>query len=265
MRFFKTLLSLAAIVLLSQSAMASDFDPGDKGVRPITVGAGILYRDKVYRDYDDGEKAQPIPLILYEGDRFFARGSNVGWKFIRGGEWELSALIEFQGDGYESSDSDFLKGMDDRDPYIGAGGQVTWQPSKWGFTLKGTTDIASESDGSQVTGKVHWTNKSGPFVLKLAGGGAWQSEDYVDYYFGVKSSEAGSLLDPPLVRRPYSPSDEINYNLAGLVFYQQPESPWLITSGLKYTFYGDDVDDSPITSDDQELAVFFGVGYSFRK
>jgi outer membrane protein len=259
MRVFGWFLALAAMVLLSQSVLASDFDVGDKGARPITVGAGILYRDKVYRDYDDGEKAQPFPLILYEGDRFFARGSNVGWKFIRGGEWELSALIEFQGDGYESSDSDFLNGMDDRDPYVGAGGQVTWQPSKWGFTLKGTTDITSESDGSQVTGKVHWTNKNGPFVLKLAGGAAWQSEDYVDYYFGVKSSEA-------IPGRPrYSPSDEINYNLAGLVFYQQPESPWLIASGLKYTFYGDDVDDSPITSDDQELAVFFGVGYTFRK
>jgi outer membrane protein len=260
MRFFKLFLSLAATVVLSQPVMASDFDPGDKGARPITLGAGILYRDKVYRDYDDGEKAQPFPLILYEGDRFFFRASNFGWKFIRGGEWELSALIEFQGDGYESSDSDFLSGMDDRDPYVGAGGQVTWQPSKWGFTLKGTTDITSESDGSQFTGKVHWTNKSGPFVVKLAGGAAWQSEDYVDYYFGVKSSEA-----VPGVRPRYSPSDEINYNLAGLIFYQKPESKWLIATGLKYTFYGDDVDDSPITSDDQELAVFFGVGYSFRK
>ncbi len=247
-------------MFLAQPATAADFDPGATGKRPITVGAGILWRDKVYDDYEDSDKMQPFPLILYEGDRFFFRASNFGWKFVRGGEWEVSVLGEFQGDGYDESSSDTLDGMDDRDPYFGAGGQVTWQPSKWGFTLRATTDIASESDGSQVGGHVHYSHKEGQFLWRFAGGGKWLSEDYVDYYFGVKSSEA-----IPGVRPRYSPDEEMLYDFSGLLIYQQDTSPWMIATGAKYTFYGDEVDDSPITSDDRELALFIGVGYTFRK
>jgi outer membrane protein len=260
MKTFRWLLATSIAVLFMQSVIAADFDAGDTGARPITLGAGILFRDKVYDDYEDSDKIQPVPLILYEGDRFFFRASNMGWKFIRGGEWEVAAIMEFEGDGYDESSSDTLDGMDDRDPYIGAGGEVTWQPSKWGFTLKGTTDIASESDGSQFSGNVHWTNKSGPFITKLSGGGTWMTDDFVDYYFGVKASEA-----IPTVRPRYAPSEEMSYDVAGLLLYQQDTSPWLIAGGLKFTMYGDEVDDSPITSDDQELALFFGVGYTFRK
>ena len=260
MRVFNFVLTALVGMLLALPVMAADFDPGDDGARPITVGAGVLWRDKVYDDYEDSDKIQPFPLILFEGDRFFVRASNLGWKFVRGSEWEVAAIAEFEGDGYDESSSDTLDGMDDRDPYFGVGGQVTWQPSKWGFTLKGTTDVASESDGTQIAGNVHWTTKDGAILWRFSGGGTWMSEDYVDYYYGVKSSEA-----IPGVRPRFSPDEEMSYDLAGLMIYQQNDSPWLLATGAKYTMYGDEVDDSPITSDDSELSLFLGIGYTFRK
>lgn len=260
MKTFRWLLAAGIASLFAQSVVASDFDTGDEGTRPITVGAGVLWRDKVYAGYEDSDKVSAFPLVLFEGDRFFVRASNLGWKFVRGGEWEVSAIAEVEDDGYDDSSSDTLNGMDERDSYIGVGGQVTWQPSKWGFTLKGTTDVASESDGSQFAGNVHWTTKEGAFVWRFSGGATWMNEDFVDYYYGVKSKEA-----IPGIRPRFSPDGEISYDLAGLMMFQQADSPWLLATGVKYTMYGSEVDDSPITSDDKELSLILAVGYTFGK
>ena len=76
---------------------------------------------------------------------------------------------------------------------------------------------------------------------------------------GSNSSEA-----IPGTRPRYSPDEEMAYDLSGVMIFQQDTSPWLVAAGAKYTFYGDEVDDSPITSDDSELSLFFGVGYTIR-
>ena len=56
MKIFRWLLAISIAALFAQSVVASDFDAGDAGARPITLGAGILYRDKVYDDYEDSDK-----------------------------------------------------------------------------------------------------------------------------------------------------------------------------------------------------------------
>ena len=225
-----------------------------------TVGVGALFRDKPYEDFDSEERWQPIPLVLYEGERFFVRGSNLGWKFVNTKPWEVSVLLEAQGDGYEASDSDFLDGMDDRDPYVGAGGQVIWNPEKFGIGLTATTDITSESDGYQAVAKAFWRNRVGPWMYQFSGSAIFHSDDYVDYYFGVKAPEA-----IPDVRPAYEADEETSFKLMGAFVYQRPDSPWLFLFGAGMTFYGDEIDDSPITDDDQEFMGVGAIGYTFGK
>lgn len=68
-----------------QSALADETftAPSKNAKRPLTIGAGITYEDKPYKNYDSDEKYQPIPIILYEGEHFFARRQTIGWKVIQ--------------------------------------------------------------------------------------------------------------------------------------------------------------------------------------
>ena len=77
----RSLIISASAIFLSQAVMAGEFSV-DTGKRPITVGIGAMYKDKPYKDYDSSEKTSAVPLVLYEGDHFFARGRTIGWDFL---------------------------------------------------------------------------------------------------------------------------------------------------------------------------------------
>jgi outer membrane scaffolding protein for murein synthesis (MipA/OmpV family) len=49
-----------------------------------------LYKDKPYKKFDSSEKTSAVPLVLYEGEHFFARGSTIGWDFMDSDDLELA-------------------------------------------------------------------------------------------------------------------------------------------------------------------------------
>ena len=222
------------------------------------MGVGIAYEDKPYKKYDSDEKIFPIPIILYEGERFFARGQTIGWNFADSNVWELAIIGEYLYYGYDSSDSDFLDGMSDRDPSIGVGGHVIWKPEKLGLKFSAVTDVADESEGSQVVGEVFYTHQTTSGVLLTpAASIVWQDDDFNDYYYGVRNRE----VTP--VRPAYSADDDINFRINLNAAYQKPGSRWLYIGGVQYEFLGDEIDDSPITNDDGVFSAIIGIAYQF--
>jgi len=248
----------AALALFASQAIQADEFSASTGKRPITVGLGVLHQDKPYDGYDDDEKTKPVPVILYEGENFFVRGSNLGWKFIDTNGLELSLVGQYLADGYDSSDSDNLRGMDDRDPSFGVGGQAIWNPDALGFKLSAVTDVTDNSDGQQVVGELFYKYRSDALMIQPSAGFVWQSDDYNDYYYGVKNSEA-------VPGRPaYSADDDFNYRMGAVAIYQQKTSPWMYAAGMRYTFFSDEIKDSPIVDEDGEFTAFIGVAYTFR-
>jgi outer membrane protein len=125
--------------------------------------------------------------------------------------------------------------------------------------MTAVTDVADNSDGSQIRGEIFYKYRTGDWMFRPSAGFVWQSEDYNDYYYGVKSSEARSG------RPAYSADDDINYRLGAVAIYQQKTSPWMFIGGLRYDILGDEIDDSPIVEDDNELTAVLGVAYTFGK
>jgi len=259
MRNLSIFSAVGAFLLLSvsQASLADEFAVST-GKRPITVGLGILYKDKPYRDYESDEKTNLVPVVLYEGESFFVRGSSLGWKFIHSNGLEFAAVGEYLADGYDSSDSDYLRGMSDRDPSFGVGAHVIWNPEALGFKLTAVTDAADNSDGSQVRGEVFYKYRTGDWMLKPSAGFVWQSDNYNDYYYGVKNSEARPG------RPAYSADDDFNYRLGAVAIYQEKTSPWMYAGGLRYDIFGGEIKDSPIVDEDNELSAFIGVAYTFK-
>ena len=106
-----------------------------------------------------------------------------------------------------------------------------------------------------------YDNRVGSWFYRGSAGLVWNSEDYIDYYFGVQNDE----VDLNLGRTAYEGDDETWVRLGLVMGYQRPDSKWLFLVGARYDIMGDEVDDSPITSDDKMFMGFAGVGYSFGK
>ena len=250
-------LATALALLASPMAIASDFAI-KSGERPITLGVAVIDRDKSYRDYDDDTYAAPI--ILYEGDKFFARGSNIGWKFIENKRWEIAAVGELMPDYYDSSESDFFDGMDDRKRSFGVGAHAVWTPNNLGLKFVALSDVTGNSDGTEIRGEVlyRYVGTNWRWVPRI--GVVWQNDDYMDYYYGVDSDEA-----IPGIRPRYSPTDEFGYRFQAIGTYQRKTSPWMFLVGLRCDWYGDRVQDSPLTENDDMVTLVGGIAYTFRK
>lgn len=245
-----------AVAFMGQSAMADEFSVS-KGKRPLTLGLGMLYKDKPYKNYSSSDKKQPVPIVLYEGEHFFARGGTIGWDFLDSDALEVAVIGQAMGDSYEDSDARILKNNGDRDMSFGLGGQVTWAPEKLGFKFSLVQDVTDNSDGAQAIGQVFYKYKaSDSLIITPAAAVVWQSDDYNDYYYGVRSRAANA--------RPYTADSDFNYRLGVLAVYQQPDSHWMFMGGLRYEFFGDEITDSSIVSEDEQLSALIGVAYTFK-
>ena len=249
-------LVLAAVALsLGQSAMAGEFSAG-QGKRPLTLGLGVLYKDKPYKNYSSSDKKSAVPIVLYEGEHFFARGGTIGWDFLDSDVLELAVIGQALADGYEDGDAKILKNNGDRDPSFGVGGHVIWKPENFGFKLSAVQDITDRSDGAQAIGEVFYSYKASPWMVRPSVAVVWQSDDYNDYYYGVKSRAKNANA--------YSASSDINYRFGIFAAYQQPSSKWMFMGGLRYEIFGDEITDSSIVSEDEQLSALIGVAYTFK-
>jgi outer membrane protein len=246
----------AAALFLSQSLMAEEFSVG-KGKRPLTLGLGYLYKDKPYKNYSSSDKSQVVPIVLYEGNHFFARGATIGWDFMDSDVLELAVIGQFLGDGYDESDSKALRGNGDKDPSFGVGGQVIWKPENLGLRFSAVQDITDNSDGAQVVGELFYRYKhNDSLMITPSAAVVWQSDDYNDYYYGVRSRARHA--------DPYTADSDVNYRLGVVGVYQQPNSHWMFMGGLRYEFFGDEITDSTIVSEDEQLSALIGVAYTFK-
>lgn len=254
----KYLTLLAAAALLGgwgTQALASEVEV-ERGSRPFTLGVGVIWKDQVYDDFEDSDKFRPVPLILWEGEKFFFRADTFGYKLIDSGPWEIAPILTFEGNGYQDDNSDTLDGMSDRDPWIGAGAHVVWQPEKFGLKVEGTGDIADESNGGRFEGQAFYTSRSGPWFWRGFGSVEWVSEGFNEYYYGVESDEVITGVRPA-----YSPSEGTNFHVGGTLGFTRDK--WVMLGFAKYSFFDDEVDDSPITEDDQMLTLGVAIGYTF--
>ena len=255
---FRLTASALTFALMAQAASANEIVPPRETSRPLTVGLLAGYVDKPYSALDDDAKRVVAPLVLWEGERFFWRGTSGGYKFVNRPDFEVAALASYRGTmGYDSSDSNVLRGMDDRDGTLDGGLHIIWKPGDFGLKLRMEHDLLDEHGGYEVTGEGFYQVRSGNWSNRFSAGVVYQSDDLVDYYFGVKNKEA-------LPGRPaYSADAETNFRLGAVTVYRPEGSKWSFLLGGRYDMFGDEIDDSPITNDDAQLMVIAGFGYTF--
>ncbi len=248
MRFRPVLALLACLSLPATAQEAGEAPPR------WTFGALAIQRDAPYRGYDEGLFV--VPLLRFEGERAWLRGTRGGYTVVREGGFELNPFLQVRFDGYDAEESDFLAGMEDREFSIDAGLAASWRDDDIGqFELSGATDLLDRSGGHELELSYTALFRAGGFTFVPSAALKWQSEDLVDYYYGVRADEA--LPGRPAYRADAAMTPEL-----ALIASRRFAGNWSLYGRVGYSWLPSEISDSPIVDGDGRTTIAVGLGYS---
>ncbi|OGB57291.1 MAG: hypothetical protein A2503_04045 [Burkholderiales bacterium RIFOXYD12_FULL_59_19] len=143
-----------------------------------------------YKGFDN--KAEVFPMLTYENQWVRVFGPSVDVKMGRAGPFSFELTAKYSGEGYEAGDSSYLQGMDTREGGIWLGGRVNWKNEVANLSAELLADGSGNSKGQQFKLGVNRHFQLGAVNLVPRLVINWQDQKYVDYYYGVKATEANA-------------------------------------------------------------------------
>jgi MipA family protein len=246
LRFYTGLIGLIGVAV-SMPSLAE---------RSVQAGLAVSAKSSFYKEV--GNEQYLFPLVIAEYDRFYLQGAQAGYRLIQDGDVHSLALeIRRTFDGYRSSDSDALAGMSDRDAAWEAG--LVYEVSVAGGQVKANLmhDVSGSHEGfSAQLDYEHplWTDDA-HMVTWYTGSEFWSSRK-TDYYFGVTAEEATSA------RLAYDPDESYRFYIGSNVF-KRIKTNITVIFNAEYLWSTNAVDDSPLTTRQDQWSTYAGVLYRF--
>ena len=249
---------------LPLAALAQEDGDGPPGGRPPvwSVGLGAMIKDSPYAG--EGTDVQPIPLVSYEGERFYFRGISAGWRLIDADEFELSALAKLRFDGFKVDDLGrgelARNGLDyrlleDRDMGLDLGLGMTWKGRGGELELEFLADATATSKGQEVSLEYGYPIEVGRGQLTPTIGVTWQSEDLANYYYGTFDEEVARGV---VVYKPGSAT----IPHVGVQYFRPFGANWSMIGFLRYSTLPDKISDSPLLESDTDDATSLFIGFA---
>lgn len=162
------------------------------------VGIGIDNERMLYEEDEAGDiNLNALFNVKYQGDKFNIDKSGLSYDLIHTDKIAVEALATLKNLGVESGDLDIFKGMDERKGSVDLGGRAIIDTGILGQVVVDVTKDVNSSKGTEASIKLggiaphaaHWTGERKLNVAAVAGL-RYQSAKVVDYYYGVKNTEA---------------------------------------------------------------------------
>ncbi|WP_225923568.1 MipA/OmpV family protein [Pseudomonas marvdashtae] len=224
------------------------------------LGVGAVSSQQPYKGIDRDSEA--LPLIYFENEyvRVFGPTAEIklpGLDLSETQQLEFSIVGEYDFSGYDDDDARILDGMSDRDGGFWAGAKVKWLNEVADVSAEWLADVSGNSKGQRFALGLERSWTFGEHIMltpRLAA--LWQDDKYVDYYFGVRESEARAD------RAAYDAKSGINteFGVRGNYMFDDHHSVFL---DLKATRLSDEIKDSPLVDRSTENSVLFGYLYRF--
>ena len=244
--------SLALPAWLAAANHAGAAEP-ERGYR-LGVGVGGFVQQQAYTDIDEDTAA--FPMIYFENDyvRFF--GGQLDVKLPSIGPLKFAISADYQADGYEPADSPALAGMKKREGSVWAGATALWRNGLADLEIKVMQDAMNHSKGRRAEiGLTHEFNV-GRFQFAPRVTGIWLDNEYVDYYYSVRSTEA--RIDRPAYRG--DATFNIEVGLRTTYRLDDKQSLIMVVNGERL---GEEIKDSPITDRSSHTSLVLGYLYMF--
>lgn len=286
---------IRALLLLlgchSLATSAADCASGSEGCVEVgkwqlSVALGVGVRTNPVIDNDD-IPLYVIPQVSYSGERFFLQNLDVGYILFEDDDQQFNVLLT------PSYDQVFFRRWDvnnfvlsenlmaDRsaDPAFGptveayhtlidtdqlrkrrmaglAGFEYNVQLGKIDLQLHLLQEVTGYHDGQEVRLSLARHFPAGRHHVMLSGGVIWQSAEVLDYYYGIREGEGGTL------GYRYRPGSGVS-GVARLDWNYRITDSWSLTFTTAYRQLASGIRRSPIVNDDKVITSFIGGVYHF--
>jgi MipA family protein len=259
--------AIAAVIAYSSPVWADGINaeapaPDDSGFTLLSnatdvthwgLGAGVGIKQSPYQG--DGAKVSPYPLFYFDDKWVHVLGTGADLKI---GKWhDVSFALRGSyalGDGYDGSDAPILNGMQDRKAAFWYGPAIEWH-TNFG-TLSGDY-LLGGNKGERAKIAFGKSLNYGSFSIEPHVGVEWLSGKYVDYYYGVRLSEARAG------RPEYTGTATWNTSVGTRVSYKFTAHQTAIVD-IGVSHLGTGISDSPIAGKRFMPEVRLGYLYQFR-
>ena len=156
------------------------------------LGGGLRFGQDPYfaADNDDERKLDLVPLYLYEGKYFFARGAAGGLHAINNDGIELNVLARYRFQKLDPGRNEFYDGLEERRQTVDAGIQFRLSKSWGALTAEWLADVLDRHNGQQLQVAYRYNVIAGRWSISPFISWTYQDENLTDYYFGVSQAEA---------------------------------------------------------------------------
>ena len=220
------------------------------------IGIGVIGRSSPYVG-SDGGVFQPIPAITFNGERLQWFGPSLRFGLAGSDRLRLAATARYRLPPYEQNDSPVLAGLGDRKATLLAGLALIGElEAGFGVSAGYEHDVLDQIGGGAVRLGINRSFQSGVVRLTPKLGLNWSSEALANHDFGVPRSGAAPG------RPAYDVGDYWSVELGFSSFIELARN-WRIVVDVGVELLPDEVRSSPIVGEDQVIAGFFALAYSF--
>lgn len=222
----------------------------------ITIGAGAFFQTKPYKGVD--ANILPSPVIFFDNSIVYVRWSRAGVYFL--GEknedyaWGFSLTAQPRVYGYKPND---IVGMDERKKTFEGGLAFSAKVDSTYMEIMFLTDMLQRHDSWVLRSEFGFDFKAGDFSFYPNLILAYESSEFLNYYYGVKKSEElGS-------RKAYFPNGGLL--LGAQTYIKYPITKELATLvNLRVDKLSNEATSSPIVNDDYIYSGLLSLIYTFK-
>jgi MipA family protein len=253
-----------ALFLICLSPFASFAQSADETLRGWSIGLGVVSIAPVYEG--ESNKVIPFPLIGYEGERFYLRGTTLGYRLIQNEGFTLSTHLSASFNSIEADDFGrkelAARGinrdlLEDRDLGADAGITASMETSAGIFEADVRTDITNTSGGYQASLDYQFPLPLGKVIVTPGVGVTQYSSKAANYYYGTLSEEIRrGVVD-------YKPGS-VTVPHASVTAVLPFASKWMFISNVNVEFLPSKITDSPLVDKDSDIRPIFFMGVTRR-
>ncbi|NNU16396.1 MipA/OmpV family protein [Parvularcula sp. ZS-1/3] len=258
----------AAYCLLTAGASAQTPEEIEryKKMTIFQIGLAVAVNDEPYVNFNDGTpNILAVPFYVYNKNNLTLAGPNISYRFWKPGGVQLSAEAKYRFQNYDEDDSPFLEGMGDRNGTFEVGMKAQKRVDRLRLQANGFVDVAGQHDGYELQALATLEVGNGRMIsFRPLMGIAYQSENVLQYYYGVTAEEARTGLavgDGTFMDRPEYSAGPGFTPFAGAEFRIRLSRRLALSGQLKNNFLGDEIVDSPIVESGNRASAFVGLSY----
>jgi outer membrane protein len=257
-KMIQKIIVLSAIsCLLPLTASATE---ATEKTRSFGIGLDINNSTQEYVGNDDDYRGELF--FEYRGEKFNMDNESASYRFFNRNNVQAEVLVKSVSRGHGFADSTTVAGMDEREVSLDLGLRAGYKTPFGLISIDATKDVGGKHKGAEADLRIgpdfyaERPGKARNADFGVIAGVKWQSEDTVDYYYGVKDSEATATRTAYKGKAATTPY----IGLAG---------QGNITKNLTFNTSAvimrapDEISDSPIVDDDHDVQFNAGLTYWF--